>query len=181
MFCLNSTLISLTLTNHFTPQFTCTFLFFHLTLLLPFFFVSQALADESEFVRDTALRAGQRIINLYAKTAVNVFLPELEKGLFDDNWRIRYSSVQLLGDLLYRISGVTGKMTTVGDDDDNFGTEHSTKVGIQADEINLFVMNLSTFPLLSGIIGNLILSYCLLTKYIFSVAKKNIEWKLRGK
>ncbi|XP_030828154.1 eIF-2-alpha kinase activator GCN1-like isoform X1 [Strongylocentrotus purpuratus] len=85
------------------------------------------LADESEYVRDTALRAGQRIINLYAETAVNVFLPELEKGLFDDNWRIRYSSVQLLGDLLYRISGVTGKMTTVGDDDDNFGTEHSTK------------------------------------------------------
>ncbi|XP_071479229.1 stalled ribosome sensor GCN1-like [Diadema antillarum] len=86
-----------------------------------------ALADESEFVRDTALRAGQRIINMYAETAVNVFLPELEKGLFDDNWRIRYSSVQLLGDLLYRISGVTGKMTTVGDEDDNFGTEHSTK------------------------------------------------------
>ncbi|XP_063969205.1 stalled ribosome sensor GCN1-like [Lytechinus pictus] len=86
-----------------------------------------ALADESEYVRETALRAGQRIIHLYAETAVNVFLPELEKGLFDDNWRIRYSSVQLLGDLLYRISGVTGKMTTVGDEDDNFGTEHSTK------------------------------------------------------
>lgn len=90
-----------------------------------------ALADESEFVRDTALRAGQRIINLYADTAVSVFLPELEKGLFDDNWRIRYSSIQLLGDLLYRISGVTGKMTTEGEEDDNFGTEHSTKALVQ--------------------------------------------------
>lgn len=88
----------------------------------------QALADESEYVRDTALRAGQRIINLYADTAVSVFLPELERGLFDDNWRIRYSSIQLLGDLLYKISGVTGKMTTEGGEDDNFGTEHSTKV-----------------------------------------------------
>ena len=97
----------------------------------------QGLADESEYVRDTALRAGQRIINLYAETAVNVFLPELEKGLFDDNWRIRYSSVQLLGDLLYRISGVTGKMTTVGDDDDNFGTEHSTKVSVWFLKIHL--------------------------------------------
>lgn len=65
----------------------------------------QALADESEFVRETALRAGQRIVNLYADTAIELFLPELENGLFNDNWRIRYSSVQLLGDLLYKVSG----------------------------------------------------------------------------
>ena len=76
------------------------------------------------------MKAGQRIITTYADTAVGLFLPELEKGLFDDNWRIRYSSIQLLGDLLFKVTGVSGKMTTHGDEDDNFGTAHSTKVVI---------------------------------------------------
>lgn len=90
--------------------------------------ILQALADENEFVRETALLAGQRIVNMYAETAIQLLLPELERGLFDDNWRIRYSSVQLLGDLLFKIIGVTGKMTTEsGNEDDNFGTEQSHK------------------------------------------------------
>ncbi|GFR94655.1 GCN1 general control of amino-acid synthesis 1-like 1 [Elysia marginata] len=95
--------------------------------------ILQGLSDENEFVRDTALRAGKRIINQYAETAVELLLPELEKGLFDDNWRIRNSSVQLLGDLLYKVSGVSGKMTTeTADEDDNFGTESSQQAIMRA-------------------------------------------------
>lgn len=70
---------------------------------------------------------------MYADSAITLLLPELENGLFDDNWRIRYSSVQLLGDLLYKISGVSGKMTTeTADEDDNFGTEHSHRAILNA-------------------------------------------------
>ena len=34
-------------------------------------------------------KLGQTIVNRYADTAVELFLPQLERGLFDENWRIR--------------------------------------------------------------------------------------------
>lgn len=77
-----------------------------------FTIVVQALADECEYLRETALKAGQRIIDLFANEAVELLLPELEKGLLSVEWRIRLSSLHLTGDLLYKLSGVSGKGTT---------------------------------------------------------------------
>ena len=89
--------------------------------------ILQGLASEVEYVRESAFKAGQQIINQYSTSSLAIFLPELDKGLFDENWRIRFSSVQLLGDLLFKLLGVTGKMSTETEgDDDTFGTEKTS-------------------------------------------------------
>ncbi|KAJ3394121.1 translational activator of GCN4 [Entophlyctis sp. JEL0112] len=89
--------------------------------------ILRGLADETDTVRETAMKAGRVVVRNYATTAVDLLLPELETGLFDENWRIRQSSIQLMGDLLYRIAGVSGKVDIDGTDDDSIGTEHNKK------------------------------------------------------
>jgi HEAT repeat protein len=59
--------------------------------------VLDGLSDESELVRDSALRAAQVVIDMFNATAIDLLLPELLNGVFNSSWRIRYSSVQLLG------------------------------------------------------------------------------------
>ncbi|KAI9008544.1 armadillo-type protein [Hyaloraphidium curvatum] len=82
----------------------------------------KGLADESESVRDVSLKAGQMVVRNYSSSAIDLLLPELERGIFDDNWRIRQSSITLLGDLLYRVTGVSGKAATDADEE-MLGTE----------------------------------------------------------
>ncbi|KAH8727785.1 armadillo-type protein [Phaeosphaeriaceae sp. PMI808] len=68
------------------------------------------LADDVESIRDTALRAGRLLVKNFATKAIDLLLPELERGLADDSHRIRLSSVELVGDLLFNLTGITGKV-----------------------------------------------------------------------
>ncbi|KAJ4267441.1 translational activator of GCN4 [Fusarium torreyae] len=72
------------------------------------------LADDVESIRETALRAGRLLVKNFAARAVDLLLPELERGLADDSYRIRLSSVELVGDLLFNLTGI--KAGTEADD-----------------------------------------------------------------
>ena len=72
------------------------------------------LADDVESIRDTSLRAGRLLVKNFATRSIDLLLPELERGLADDSYRIRLSSVELVGDLLFNLTGITGK----ADEDD---------------------------------------------------------------
>jgi len=66
--------------------------------------ILDGLADESEGVRNAALAAGHTFVDMYATSALPLLLPAVEAGIVNDNWRIRQSSVDLLGDLLFKVS-----------------------------------------------------------------------------
>ncbi len=67
------------------------------------------LADDIESIRETSLRAGRLLVKNFATRAIDLLLPELDRGLGDDNYRIRLSSVELVGDLLFNLTGISGK------------------------------------------------------------------------
>ena len=45
----------------------------------------------SSLVREASMRAGKMIISNYSTKAIDLLLPELEKGMLDGAWRIRVS------------------------------------------------------------------------------------------
>ena len=70
------------------------------------------LADDIESIRDTSLRAGRLLVKNFATRAIDLLLPELERGLADASHRIRLSSVELVGDLLFNLTGISAKAET---------------------------------------------------------------------
>ncbi|ESQ38842.1 hypothetical protein EUTSA_v10022486mg [Eutrema salsugineum] len=94
----------------------------YLQLVLPA--ILDGLADENESVRDAALGAGHVLVEHHATTSLPLLLPAVEDGIFNDNWRIRQSSVELLGDLLFKVAGTSGKaLLEGGSDDEGASTE----------------------------------------------------------
>lgn len=83
--------------------------------------VLNGLADEAEGVRDASFAAGSVAVELYAKTALPLVLPAVESGAGDTNWRIRQSSIELLGDLLFKVAGTTGRIQQDLQDDESEG------------------------------------------------------------
>ncbi|KAL8938002.1 MAG: hypothetical protein Q9216_004130 [Gyalolechia sp. 2 TL-2023] len=79
--------------------------------------ILSGLADEIESIRETSLRAGRLLVKNFATKAIDLLLPELDRGLGDDNYRIRLSSVELVGDLLFNLTGINGK--TEQDEDES--------------------------------------------------------------
>ncbi|KAL6771130.1 hypothetical protein ACKKBF_B34035 [Auxenochlorella protothecoides x Auxenochlorella symbiontica] len=80
----------------------------HLARVLPV--VLLGLADEAEGVRDAALSAARVAVDLYATSALELLLPAVEAGIMNANWRIRQSSIELLGDLLFKVAGTSGRI-----------------------------------------------------------------------
>ncbi|TCD64479.1 translational activator of GCN4 [Steccherinum ochraceum] len=71
--------------------------------------ILSGLSDSEDYVREAAMRAGRMIVTNYSTRAIDLLLPELERGMFDPGWRIRQSSITLVGELLFKISGISGK------------------------------------------------------------------------
>ncbi|KAL1747430.1 hypothetical protein HDZ31DRAFT_25186, partial [Schizophyllum fasciatum] len=79
--------------------------------------ILSGLADSEDYVRDAAMRAGRMVVTNYANRAIVLLLPELEQGMFDPGWQIRQSSIMLVGELLFKVSGISGKMSDFDKDD----------------------------------------------------------------
>ncbi|CAA7260345.1 unnamed protein product [Cyclocybe aegerita] len=75
------------------------------------------LSDTEEYVREAAMRAGRMVVTNYSSRAVDLLLPELETGMFDPGWRIRQSSITLVGELLFKVSGISGKTSELDEED----------------------------------------------------------------
>lgn len=114
------------------------------------------LADADEEIRSMALQGGTYIVSAFSSHAVELFLPELEKGMNDVDHRIRLSSVKLTSDVLRKVSGTSPAITA--DESEEFevtkihkkfitalGLEHRDKVMallfICRNDVNTLVRN----------------------------------------
>lgn len=93
--------------------------------------ILRGLADFNDSIRETSMEAGKLIVTNYANKAVELLLPELQVGMFDENERIRLSSLQLTADLLFEVTGLSANNDLQGEDgdenidDEDFSSKHN--------------------------------------------------------
>ena len=89
--------------------------------------VLTGLADQVESVRDAALAAGRVFVEEFSHSAqsLDLLLPSIEDGITATNWRIRQSATELMGSMMFRIAGTSGKVLNLegGSDDEGISTE----------------------------------------------------------
>jgi len=114
--------------------------------------IIRGLADDSEVVREAAQLAGQSMVFAFGKSSTDLLLPSLLSGMNNGYWRIRTSSVELVGDLMMGLAGVppvkmgilAGMVLSVqnvedeeAEDDENAPEEESSEDGEDGDEMEV--------------------------------------------
>ncbi|CAL5322767.1 unnamed protein product [Camellia sinensis] len=81
-------------------------------------------------IQQTLLRLGFLVPRIWLilleneQRSLPLLLLAVEDGIFSDSWRIQQSSVELLGDLLFKVAGTSGKaLLEGGSDDEGASTE----------------------------------------------------------
>jgi hypothetical protein len=86
--------------------------------------ILSGLCDENEGVREVAMRAGQVVVYKLGISHTNELIPALTDGMFQDDHRIRHSSLQLLGELLCMVGETKSAAAGgLGDGDDESDSE----------------------------------------------------------
>lgn len=100
----------------------------HISTILPV--ILSGMSDTQECVREVAMRAAQVLVATQGKRHSGLILPSLQKGMSDDDWRVRQNAVSLFGELMYLLadSKAVGLSDAAVDENDDTGVATNSKV-----------------------------------------------------
>ena len=102
---------------------------FYLPTVLPI--VLSGLADDVEAIRELSMRAGQVIVSQHSREHTEALLLPLMRALLHPSWRIRKSSVLLLGDMLSGFQLAAGAGATVIGDNEEGAQKKKNKYAVE--------------------------------------------------
>lgn len=117
--------------------------------------ILSGLSDENDGVREVAMRAGQVVVYKLGISHTNELIPSLNEGMFQEDHRIRLSSVKLMGELLCMVGDT--KATTAGGDideddgDDDGGYENSGSLNRVCQKIRQHIGDAETDAVLASL------------------------------